>query len=592
MDTGNTVGLYPVMKRVFSENAREHFWGYSFSTLCLMAVAGCTAFSAWIMQTVVDEIFANQRGDLVALVCFSVFLAFTIRGFATYGQSVVLNMIGNNIIARYQRKVFDHLMNLSLTYYSEERSAKLIAQLNQNIGGIRDMMNLVITSAARDALSVIALVGVMIAKDPMLTLIIFVAAPPVVISLRSISRKMRKVSRETVEIGSRTFAAMQESVQGIAVVKAFTMEDLLRDKVGKLIDRSENRNNRAAKLSQRTVPLTETFAGGAIAAVIAYAGYRTIYHAVPPGSFFAFITAVLMAYDPAKRLAKLQVQLERAAINASMLYEVLDTIPHQPDDEDAGPLVVGKAEIRLDDVVFGYGRTEILKSVNFVAEGGKTTALVGPSGAGKSTIISLIPRFYDIRSGRITIDGTDLDRVTKHSLRSQIAYVSQRPYLFEGSIADNIRYGRPDASDEDVREAARLAYAHDFILAQPQGYDTPVGESGSTLSGGQQQRISIARAILRNAPILLLDEATSALDAESEAFVQKALDEAMRGRTVIVVAHRLSTVINADKIIVMHEGQVVEEGTHRQLIAKPGGLYAHLSELQFNAGSKTAPKND
>ena len=580
--------MLPVMKRVFHENARNHVGGYAFAIACLMLIAGCSAFSAWIMETVVNEIFANQRGELVAIVCFSIFAAFTLRGFATYGQSVTLNKIGNNIIATYQRKVFDHMMRLSLTYYNDERSAQMTAKINQNINGIRDVMNLVITSAARDALSLIALVGVMIAKDPMLSLIIFCAAPPVIVALRVVSKKVRKVSRESVEVNSRVFGALQESVQGIAVVKAFTMEDQLHGKMDKLIARSENRNNRIARLSQRTAPLTETFAGGAIAAVVAYAGFRTIYQGIPPGSFFAFITAVLMAYDPAKRLAKLQVQLERASVNARMLYELLDTVPHQPDASNARPIEIDKAEIRFEDVCFGYGNSDTLKDVSFVAEGGKTTALVGPSGAGKSTIISLLPRFYDLKSGRITIDGQDIAGVTKRSLRSEIAYVTQRPYLFEGTIADNIRYGRPDASDDDIIRAARLAYAHDFILAQPEGYDTPIGEGGSSLSGGQQQRISIARAIVRDAPILLLDEATSALDAESESFVQKALEEAMRGRTVIVVAHRLSTIMHADNIIVMNEGRVVEQGKHVELVENEGGLYAHLSQLQFGGSTEEA----
>ncbi len=288
-----------------------------------------------------------------------------------------------------------------------------------------------------------------------------------------------------------------------------------------------------------------------------------------------------MAYEPARRLARLQVQLERAVVNARMIYEILDTEPLHRDKDDARDLAVTQAKIEFRDVKFSYANSEqVLRGVNFVAEGGKTTALVGPSGAGKSTVISLIPRFYDPMGGQILIDGQDIATITKQSLRQGLAYVSQQPYLFEGTIRDNIRYGRPEATDAEVEEAARLAYAHDFILAQPQGYDTPVGEHGSTLSGGQRQRLSIARALVRRAPILLLDEATSALDTESEAAVQKALDAAMKGRTVIVIAHRLSTVVKADKIVVMRDGLVVEEGTHEQLARQPGGLYARLNNLQ------------
>jgi ATP-binding cassette subfamily B protein len=299
------------------------------------------------------------------------------------------------------------------------------------------------------------------------------------------------------------------------------------------------------------------------------------------------VTALLMAYDPARRLARLQVSLERAVVNARMIYEILDMVPHQRDLPDARALAIGAAKIEFKNVRFAYNNgDDILKGVSFVAEGGKTTALVGPSGAGKSTVISLIPRFYDPSGGEILIDGQDIAHVTKQSLRNGLAYVSQQPYLFEGSIRDNIRYGRPEATDAEVEEAAKLAYAHDFIRMQPQGYDTSVGENGVTLSGGQRQRLSIARALVRNAPILLLDEATSALDTESEAAVQKALDHAMSGRTVVVIAHRLSTVVNADKIIVMKDGIVAEEGTHEALAQRSDGLYARLHNLQGTAESE------
>jgi ATP-binding cassette subfamily B protein len=306
---------------------------------------------------------------------------------------------------------------------------------------------------------------------------------------------------------------------------------------------------------------------------------------VPPGAFFSFVTALLLAYDPARRLARLQVQMERAIVNARMIYELLDMEPRQRDLPDAKPLVVTEAKIEFRNVSFAYGNERVLDGVTLTAEGGKTTALVGPSGAGKSTVISLIPRFYDPKEGEILIDGQDIAHITKRSLRQQLAYVSQQPYLFEGTIRDNIRYGRPEASDEDIEKAARLAYAHDFIVAQSQGYDTPVGENGVTLSGGQRQRLSIARALVRNAPILLLDEATSALDTESEAAVQKALDEAMTGRTVVVIAHRLSTVVRADKIIVMQQGRVVEEGNHETLAKVSDGLYARLNNLQRPSAS-------
>lgn len=578
LDSGTVTS---VLKRVIAENGRDHIRGYAFAITCLVLVALTTAFTAWIMESVVNEAFANQRADVVWLICGAIFVAFVVRGLATYGHSVTLSEIGNNIVARYQRRLYTHLMSLSVGFFSESRSAYLAAQISQNVNGIRDVLNLTITSAARDLLTLVALIGVMVAKDPILSLIVFVVAPPLLLALRYVSRRLRSVTRESIELNSHVLGAMQETVQGIAIVKAFTMEQDLARKVEGIIGQAEKRANRIARLSERTAPLTESFAGFAISGVLAYAAFRSIYDGIPPGAFFAFVTALLLAYDPARRLAKLQVQMERAVVNARMIYALLDTLPQQRDKSGAKDLVVTDARIELQDVTFSYASGEpVLKGVNLIAEGGRTTALVGPSGAGKSTIINLIPRFYDPSGGRILIDGQDITEVTKASLRHHLAYVSQQPYLFEGTIRDNIRYGRPEATDAEVEEAAKLAHAHDFILAQPVGYDTPVGENGVTLSGGQRQRLSIARALVRRAPILLLDEATSALDNESEAAVQKALDTAMSGRTVVVIAHRLSTVVNADKIVVMHDGRSVEEGSHATLAQRKDGLYARLNNLQ------------
>lgn len=574
-------GVTAVLKRVIAENGREHVGGYAFAIVCLITVALTTAFTAWIMESVINEAFANRRADLVWLICGSIFAAFVIRGFAGYGQAVTLSTIGNNIVARYQRRLFAHLMSLSVGYFSEARSARLAAQINENINGIRDVLNMTITSLARDLVTLVALLGVMLYQDIVLSLIVFTVAPPLFMGLRYLSRRLRSATKESVILNSHVLGAMQETIQGIAIVKAFTMETQLQDKIQSTINAAEGRANKIARLSERNGPLTEGLAGLSIAGVMAYAAYQAIYGGVLPGAFFSFVTALLLAYEPAKRLARLQVHMERAAVNARMIYEILDTQPHQRDRSGAGEISVGPAKIEFRNVTFRYGTNEpVLRRLSFTAEGGKTTALVGPSGAGKSTVITLVPRFYDPEEGEILIDGQNIADVTKSSLRQHLAYVSQQPYLFEGTIRDNIRYGRPEATDAEIEDAAKLANAHDFILAQPQGYDTPVGENGITLSGGQRQRLSIARALVRNAPILLLDEATSALDTESEAAVQQALDAAMNGRTVIVIAHRLSTVVNADKIIVMQGGEVAEEGTHESLAQQPGGLYARLNNLQ------------
>jgi ATP-binding cassette, subfamily B, bacterial MsbA len=326
-------------------------------------------------------------------------------------------------------------------------------------------------------------------------------------------------------------------------------------------------------------------AGFAIAGVIAYAAYRAAIAHEPPGNVFAFITALMLAYDPARRLARTQVSIERSLVNARMIYELLDIEPSQSDEPGAPALSVDRGEIRFDRVLFSYSEAlPVLHGVSFVAAAGRTTAIVGGSGAGKSTLTALLQRFYDLDGGMITIDGQDISAVTKPSLRKAIAYVSQQPYLFEGTIRDNIRYGRADATDAEIETAARQAQADDFICQQVMGYDTLVGENGVTLSGGQRQRLSIARAIVRNTPILVLDEATSALDNESEARVQEALAAVMKDRTTIVIAHRLSTVVDADHIVVLDHGRLVEEGTHASLLATPHGVYARFHRLQNERG--------
>ncbi|MEM6464632.1 MAG: ABC transporter ATP-binding protein [Pseudomonadota bacterium] len=573
--------ILSLLRRIVSENARDYIGTYAFAIFCLVIISLSTAFMAWILKDIVDEAFARQRSEVVWWITGGILIAFLLRGLATYGQAVALAKIGNNIVARYQRRLFSHLMDLGVAYLGETRSAQIAARIGQNAAGISSVLNLTVTSLAKDLLTLVALVGVMFYQNAILTIMMFVFGPPAVIAIRYISKRLRSATHEAVLVNSRVYGVIQETLQGIAVVKAFTMEDQLRDKVNDLVTEAEERSNRIVRLTERTSPLTDTMAGIAVAGILAYAALQTINTQQLPGSLVSFIGALLFAYDPARRLARLQVEMERAMVNARMIYEILDIVPHQPDAPGAKDLKISEATIAFDNVSFSYAEASpVLHNVSFVAEGGKTTALVGPSGAGKTTIMNMLPRFYDIESGRILIDGQDIASTKKASLRDSIAYVSQHPYLFEGSLRDNIRYGKPGATDAEIERAAKLAYAHDFIVEQPQGYDTPVGEGGATLSGGQRQRISIARALVRDAPILLLDEATSALDTESEALVQKALDEAMSDRTVLVIAHRLSTINRADKIVVMLKGKVAEQGSHQELAEMTDGIYARFLKLQ------------
>lgn len=581
--------VWPVLRRVIAENAREYVGIYAFAVLCLLGVAASTAAIPWVMPPLIDQVFYEQKFDLVPWICLAVVGVFTVRGLASYGQAVLLARIGNNLVARYQKRIFDHLMRLGLGFYGGERSGRLAAQINENVLGIRDLLSMTLRAIASDAVMLVALVAAMFTLDPVLSVIAVLIGPPLIFAVNAIMRRLRHVARQAIEVNARLVGTMQEATQGIAVVKAFTMEAQLSTKMAGLVAEAEGRANKIARVSERVTPISEILAGLAVAGVIAYAAWRVATDGTPPGSVFGFITALLLAYDPARRLARVQVNLERSLVNARMIYELLDGERAERDGEDAPALETAGGEVRFEDVSFAYvPGLPVLNGVSFLAAAGRTTALVGGSGGGKSTLLALLERFHAPDAGVIRIDGQDIQAVSRASLRASIAYVPQQPYLFEGTVRDNIRYGRPEASDAEVEEAARLAHADGFIRALPQGYETAMGENGATLSGGQRQRLSIARAIVRDAPILLLDEATSALDTESEALVQQALQAAMRGRTTIVIAHRLSTVVDADHIVVIEDGHIVEEGAHAALLADPAGVYARFHRRQGAAPSAGA----
>ena len=574
-----------IIARVAKENATGHVAGYVIAGCCLVIIAATTAFSAWIIRILVDDVFVDHNLQTAYIISGSIFVVYLIKGAATYVQDVQLNKIANNIVANYQTRVFRHLLKLGLGYYYKTRSAYLVGQINQNIAGVRNLLNMLVTVVLRDFLSVIALLAVMIYRDPLLSLLSLIIAPPVIIMVARFKLRVKRIARQSVDINSRVASSMQEATQGIQIVKAFTMEEQLGRKVKNLAAAAEERANKMARITARTSPLMETLGGIAVAGVVAYSSYNVIVLDGSPGDMMSFLTAMLLAYEPAKRLARLNVNLERSLVDARMIYEVLDTPLLQSDKSDAKIFALGSGEIRFEAVEFSYDSADsdtgtVIEKMSFVAKAGETTALVGPSGGGKSTIISLLQRFHDLDGGTINIDDQDIKDIKIASMRQHIAYVSQQPFLFEGTIADNLRYARPDASMEELIKAAKLAQAHDFILASSQGYDSQVGENGVTLSGGQRQRLSIARAILRNAPILLLDEATSALDNESEALVQSALETVMKNRTTIVIAHRLSTIANADTILVIEKGKVVDSGTHAELAARKSGIYARYNSLQ------------
>ncbi|MEE9314329.1 MAG: ABC transporter ATP-binding protein [Rhizobiaceae bacterium] len=582
-----------IFRRMAAENFRIYRREYAIAAVCLVIIALTTAFSAYLMGPIVKDVFyGNDFGSAVTLSMIVVGI-FLLKGAMTYAQTVILNRIGNNIVARYQRRIFDHLLDLDVEFFTKQHSAALVSRLNQNVIGIRDMLNTVVLGYVRDLVTLIGLVFVMFYRDPYMSAAMLIVGPLALMTLARYARRVKTIAREEVLINAQVATAMQEVSHGISVVKAFTMEEQLREKLSALTIKAESRSNKIAAITARTSPLMETIAGFAIAAVIVYGGWRVINKGYEPSDLTSFMTALLLAYEPAKKLARLRVVIERSMVNARMIYEVLDTPAPQLDVADKKPFAMSKGKIEFKKVNFSYEQIagegdalmdtpQVLHDLSFTAKAGKTTALVGPSGGGKSTIIALLQRLYEPQVGSITVDGQNIADVTTHDLRSKIAYVSQHPVLFQGTVRDNLRYARPDATDAEIEEAARSAQAHDFITALPQSYDTQLGENGTNLSGGQRQRLSIARAIVRNAPILLLDEATSALDNQSEALVQTALDELMKGRTTLVIAHRLSTISGADSIVVIDGGVVVDQGSHEELVTQGRGVYARLHSV--NAG--------
>lgn len=568
------------MKRLFKENVGEHIPGYVMAFICMGIVAATTGASAWIMKDIINRIFVQKEESMVWIIAGAVMIIFLTKGLATYFQQVLLTRIGNSIIASLQRRIFDRILSQSLDFYQRHPMSDLATRMSHNAGAARAVIDLIITSIGRDVLSVIALTSVMVIQDPLMSVLVLVVMPVAVLFVTNLVKRVKKIARAELQFLTRITSTMNETATGVRIVKSFNMEERMRAIMNSAIADVQKRNNKMATIGAMTSPIMETLGGFAVALVICYGGWNVIQNGADPGGFFSFLTALLMAYEPAKRLARLNVQFHGGMVGVGQLYDVLDEPVSISEADDARVLEVKEGRVSLKDVTFAYSDVPALNSLSLDAAPSSVTALVGPSGAGKSTIFGLIERFYDPQQGTISIDGQDLKGVTFESLRRQVALVTQETFLFEGTIRENIAYGLPDASFDMIVEAAKNANADEFIQEMPDGYDSMVGAAGSLLSGGQRQRISIARAMLRDAPILLMDEPTSALDAQSEAKVQEALDRLMKGRTTIVIAHRLSTVRNADVIHVMDRGRVLQSGSHDELL-RQGGLYAQLYELQF-----------
>ena len=578
---GNGAYSVALVVRLAHAFMRPHAKRLALAAALMGVAAASTASRAWLMQPVLDRIFVARDGSLLWLLAGGALVLAVIKGLCDYSCAVLMTRVGQRIIADVQKALFARLMRADLAYFHAHPTGTLISRFTSDAVLLRGAVANVLGGMGRDAVTVAFLVAVMFYQDWLLALVSFFVFPLAIHPIVGIGRRIRRVAANTqAEIGQLT-TLLNQSFQGARHVKAYGMEGYEERRASGLFERLFALIDRAGRARSRASPIMETLGGAAIAVVILYGGHQVISGARTPGALFSFITALLLAYQPLKSLANLNASLQEGLAAAERVCAVLDVEPTIRDMPGARPLRVEGGEIRFEGVRFGYAPGAVaLDGVSLTVPAGRTVALVGPSGAGKSTILNLIPRFFDVEAGSIAIDGQDVRLVTIASLRSAIALVAQEVSLFDDTVRANIAYGRFGASSAAIEAAARAAGADEFIQELSEGYDTLVGEHGVRLSGGQRQRVAIARAMLKDAPILLLDEATSALDSESERQVQAALRSLMRGRTTLVIAHRLSTVQGADLICVVERGHVVEIGRHAELIARDG-LYARLQAMQF-----------
>lgn len=570
----------PLLKRLVSTYLKPHRWLLAQALFWMAVAAATTGAMAKLMEPIIDEVFTNRNQAMLFPVAAGVLIAFGLRGLSTYFHSVQMNQIGQSIVADIQRQMYSHLLHLDLAFFHGTSAGNLISRMVNDVGLMRLAVAECLTGMGKSVLTLIVLVAVMFQQDWVLATGAFVVFPVASYFVARLGKRFRKVSASTqAELGHFS-TILNQTFQGARHVKAYGMETYEEGRVGGIIDNLYQLVHKGFRVSALSGPVTEILSGLAIVSVIVYGGIQVINGERTAGALFSFITAFLLAYEPMKRMAKLNSQLQGGLAAADRVFSLLDTEPSILDKPDAKDLDVSRYDIRFQDIRFSYGQdSKAIQGITLDVPDGHTVALVGPSGAGKSTLLNLIPRFYDVNGGAVLVGGSDVRDVTLASLRGHIALVSQEVALFDDTIRANIAYGRIGATEDEIVAAARGAAAHDFIMGLPDGYDTMVGEFGVKLSGGQRQRISIARAMLRNAPILLLDEATSALDTESERVVQGALKALQQGRTTLVVAHRLSTIVDADRIYVIDGGKVAEAGTHAELLRR-GGIYAKLWGMQ------------
>jgi len=548
--------------------------------ICMLFVSAATSASAFLVKPVLDDVFFKKDLTMLKLIPLAIVGLFVLKGVFDYGQAYLMSHVGQRIIADLREKTYNHLQSLSLSFFTRNPTGVLMSRITNDVSMVQGAVTDAITGLLKDLFTIIGLVGVVFYRDWKLAIVALVVFPLAVYPIVKFGRKLRSYSSRSQSTMGDISTILLETISGNRIVKAFNMEDYERKRFARENRKLFNILMKSVRVRAISHPLMEMLGGLGIACIVFYGGYNVIKGVATPGTFFSFLAALLMLYEPVKRLSGVNNTVQQGLAAASRIFEVLDTVPEIRNKPGAKTLFSVSKGIEYRNVSFKYEEGWVLKNINLRVKVGEMIAFVGASGGGKTTMVNLLPRFYDVSSGQILIDDQDIRDISQESLRSMIGIVTQQTILFNDTVRNNIAYGKISEPFEEIVKAAEAAYARGFIQNLPSGYDTIIGEQGVRLSGGERQRISIARALLKNAPILILDEATSSLDSESEIEVQRALEYLMQGRTTLVIAHRLSTIRKANRIVVISNGVVVEEGTHEELLEKEGE-YRKLYLLQF-----------
>ena len=562
------------------ELVKPHWHRLAIAMVCMVGVAICTAALPYLVKPVLDDIFIKKNAETLKFLSIVVFLVFTIKALTEWGHAYLMSYVGQRIVAHLRQQLYDHLQRLPLSFFDRMPTGLLMSRVTNDVNLVQGAVSNALTGLLKDPLTLVGLLAVMFIREWQLSLISMVVLPFAFFPVVKFGRMLRRISTKSQESMGDISVILHETISGSRIVKAFGMEEYEKERFSRENIRYFRYLMKSVMVRALSSPMMEFLGGIAIVVVILYGGYRVIEGVSTPGEFFSFLGALLLLYEPIKRLSRVNNVVQEGIAAATRIYDILDTSPGIQDQPDAIDLPPIQRELELRNVQFRYDNEPVLKDINLKVSAGEVIAIVGVSGAGKSTLVDLIPRFYEVSDGAVLIDGINVRNVTMDSLRNQIGIVTQQTILFNDTVRNNIAYGDINKSDGEITAAAKAANGYDFIMKMEQGFDTLIGEQGARLSGGERQRLCIARALLKNAPILILDEATSSLDSEAELEVQKALENLMAGRTTLVIAHRLSTIQNADRIVVISDGRIVEEGRHDELM-ECDGEYCRLYDMQF-----------